>query len=211
MPNVYPQLDHYNYPKLDVECACSICMTWRGLRNEFDQMKRLTLTHDRSCMCWRCCRRRSLQSSFLAAAAKRELFCEMSFHAARHPSYGDKLMNWVSLELAQNSETDGWWATLAQAYSLTFWFSRFQDSVHPGMRPTAQLVNGHKPAEQWWCGWCGEDLPDGRTGYCSDDCSADNQAFLAQNQRRPRRRLIETAFGWVVSGAISMRTSGVAA
>jgi hypothetical protein len=211
---IYEPLEHYSYPQLDVECSCNLCTDWRQHRDLFDEMKRLTWTHNRSCMCWRCRKRREYQNKFIAAASRRELYCEMSFHASRHPSYGPRLMAWVSRELAENTETNGWWSTLGQAYSLTFWFSKFQESICPESRihPTVKIVE--KPLPQTWCGWCGEDLPMGKVGYCNEDCYTDYVAHRIATERKPeRRRLIESVNGWIqaVSGCASTAVSGIAA
>src|SRR4029077_1145303 len=141
------------------------------------------------CMCWRCRKRREYQNNFLAAASRRELYCEMSFHAAAHKkTKAPQLMNGVSKELPENPETNGWWSTLAQAYSLSFWFSRFQSSLFPEQepRPTAKLVE--KPPPQVWCGWCGDDLPEGKTGYCNDDCYMDYVAHRVATLQKPERK-----------------------
>lgn len=214
MATEYAPLNHYVYPVLDVECCCWICSEWRRQRDLFDDMKRLTLTHTRSCMCWRCRKRREHQNSFLAAASRRELYSEMSFHAAHNKSYGPVLMNWISRELAESTETDGWWSTLAQAYSLSLWFSKFQGAVYPESRVQAPVVKVPIPSERWWCSWCGDDLPEGVSLYCSDDCAVDHQAFTVVNlPRPPRRRLVETVSGWVqaISGHAPPAVSGVAA
>lgn len=206
MATEFSGLSHYNYPQLDIECCCDLCSVWRQQRNLFDEMKRLTWMHNRSCMCWRCRKRREYQNNFLAAAARRELFCEMSFHASRHPSYGPKLMTWVSRELSENTETNGWWATFAQAYSLSFWFSKFQASLFPELHqePVVKIVAKAEAAP--WCGWCGDTLPPGRTAYCNEDCYADYVAHRIANEPVPeRRRLVETVSGWAYAA------SGIAA
>lgn len=198
---IYGALNHYVYPQLDVECQCKLCVVWRSERDAFDKFKRLTFDHDRSCMCWRCVRRRQLQQAFLAAAAKRELYCEFSWHASRHPSYGNTLMNWVSQELDANRETNGWWATLAQAYSLSFWLARFQSSLDP----KSAAEEDEAPASLW-CGWCGDDIPSGE--FCSDTCRADHQASIAaERPRGPRLRLSDSALCVIASG-MPPRTSG---
>lgn len=220
MPREYGALNHYVYPVLDVECNCAMCRTWRLERDSFDDLKRQTLSHNRSCMCWRCQKRRQHQQSFLAAAAKRELYSEMSYHAANHPSYGPQLMNWVSTEIENDVETDGWWATLAQAYPLSYWFGRFQSSVYPESEPASAVVTVAAASTsgtvqrrrlRWWCDWCGEDLPQGRIDYCSDMCSA--SASASGKPKLVRRRLSELVSTCVaaVSGTNSWSASGVAA
>lgn len=218
----FSPMEHFVYPILDVECGCAVCQEWRSQRDTFDELKRQTLSHDRSCRCWRCQKRRQHQQSFLAAAAKRELYSEMSYHAANHPSYGPTLMNWVEKEISDNDETDGWWATLAQAYPLSYWFGRFQSSMIPVPTPPVggQLLvngtNGHKPRRtlQWWCSWCGDDTPEIGAKFCSDPCAADSAAYLAAGQpTQIRRKLTELVDSCVyaVSGASSWAASGVAA
>lgn len=126
--NEYTPLRHYQFPALDVECCCAICRSWRVEREAFDTIKALTYDHQRSCFCWRCKQRRQKQQSFLAAASKRELYCELSWHASRHAgTYGPVLMKWVSKEITK--ETDGWWATFGQSYPLSYWLARFQSAI----------------------------------------------------------------------------------
>lgn len=124
----FSALDHYTFPNLDVECTCKLCTQWRQARGVFDEAKMLTNDHTRSCMCWRCKKRRGLQQEFLAASSKRELFCELSYHASRHPAYGKHLMNWAMKEINQE-QSNGWWATFGQSYPLSFWFARFQSAM----------------------------------------------------------------------------------
>jgi hypothetical protein len=127
--SVFSPLEHYVFPTLDVECCCDLCQNWRTERVAFDEIKAVTFNHDRACMCWRCKKRRRLQQSFLAASSKRELFCELSWHAARHAkTYGPRLMVWVTGEIMDNTVTDGWWATLGQSYPISYWLLRFQSA-----------------------------------------------------------------------------------
>lgn len=128
MSELHP-LAHYEYPKVDIECTCNLCENWRLWRNQYDKYKVLTSDHIRSCFCWRCCRRREAQQHFLAMASQRELYCEMSYHAAQHAkTYGPHLMVWMSHELKNNEASVGWWATIAQTRTLVYWFMRFQAS-----------------------------------------------------------------------------------
>jgi hypothetical protein len=124
----FAPLEHFDYVRLDVQCCCPICTEWRTHRDSFEKYRLLTFTHNRSCICWRCRKKRQLQQKFLGASARRELYCEMSYHAARHPKYGSQLMHWVSDELEQSELSDGWWATFGQSYTLTYWFSKFQST-----------------------------------------------------------------------------------
>ena len=123
-------LSHFNYPRLDVECMCNLCQNWRLWRKDYDHYKNLTADHSRSCLCWRCGKRRIAQQHFLAMASQRELYCELSYHASQHEkSYGPSLMSWIQHELRVNEASVGWWATIAQAKTLTHWFMRFQAST----------------------------------------------------------------------------------
>ena len=125
----FSPIEHYNYPVLDVQCCCTLCTQWRRQRELFDEIKAVTFDHNRSCMCWRCRRRRQLQQGFLATSARRELYCELSWHASRHANtYGPQLMSWAAEEIKNWPETDGWWATISQALALSYWLSRFQSS-----------------------------------------------------------------------------------
>lgn len=209
--SAFAPLNHFVYPVLDVECCCALCVTWRRKRDDFDEMKRLTLTHNRSCMCWRCRKRREYQTGFLAAAAKREFYSEMSFHANSHPAYGARLMQFAAETLQNNTESDGWWSTLAQAYSLSYWFAQFQASLYPEDRGKLVDLETHRAAT--WCGWCGDDLPEGRSLYCSEACEADYQAHeLALNAPKRQRARISMSdmvsyCGTVLSGMVSVTMS----
>ena len=177
----FSPLNHYVYPVLDVECTCSLCSVWRTQRDAFDEIKTITFNHQRSCMCWRCRRRRQLQQGFLAAASKRELYCEMSWHASRHPkSYGPQLMDWVRNEIVTNSESAGWWATFGQAYPISYWLARFQSAAYG----PAAIDEEVEEQPKVWCGWCGDDMFDRQAEFCSDQCAADHAASMRPKVRR---------------------------
>lgn len=119
-------LEHFDYVRIDVECTCSICTEWRQTRIEFESMKRLIKNHDRSCFCWKCCRVRELQIHYLAIQSKRDIYCEMSWHASKAPKTGGKLMEWLEKELLTSDETPGWWAKISPCFSLGHWLWKFQ-------------------------------------------------------------------------------------
>lgn len=206
MSSIYQPLEHFVYPVLDIECCCFLCTNWREQRGRFDFYKMLTLDHNRSCMCWRCQHRRILQQGFFAAASKRELYCEMSYHASlKAHSYGMQLMSWTTSVIEQSREPNGWWSTISQALTLTYWLARFQSETRIS---GVEGANGqHTIPTSGWCSWCGNDLPPHRVQYCSEQCTDDAaadertkwKAFFAPPQRL---RLTSSV---VVSGSFSGR------
>lgn len=121
-------LSHYDYPILDVECCCAICNEWRTKRLDYDNAKRMIRNHSRSCYCWKCCKSRELQIEYLAAQGKRDLYCEMSWHAKDIP-HGKTLMAWLQKELTDSQETPGWWAKTSPCFSLGHWVYKFKMHV----------------------------------------------------------------------------------
>lgn len=124
---IYPLTEHYCYPILNVECTCYFCNEWREKRTKFEQFKRMTAKHTRSCFCWRCCKKRDLQVVYLSALHKRDVFCELSWHASKHrDTYGPTFMKWVETELMNDKLGDGWWSTRSVYYPLYYFFHRFE-------------------------------------------------------------------------------------
>lgn len=118
---------HYDYPQLDVSCTCKYCADWREKRRSFDHAKALTSDHSISCYCWRCVARRDLQTSYLAALNKRDIYCEISWHASKHKdSYGPTLMQWIDVVLQSDELGEGWWYTRAPYFPLRHFLYRFQ-------------------------------------------------------------------------------------
>lgn len=121
-------LNHHDYPRLDVECCCSICTQWRSKRVEYEKLRRLVRPHSRSCFCWKCCRLRELQIEYLAIQNKRDIYCELSWHAS-HVSGGLHFMNWLQTELLTSRETPGWWAKSSPCFSLGHWVYLYKQAV----------------------------------------------------------------------------------
>jgi len=122
------RLEHHDYPRLDVECCCRICKEWRERRVEYESLRRFVNHHSRSCFCWKCCRTRELQIEYLAVQNKRDVYCELSWHASKHNN-GSVMMKWLEKELMESDLSDGWWAKTSPVFSLGHWVWLFKEHV----------------------------------------------------------------------------------
>jgi hypothetical protein len=135
-------LDHYDITELD-DCACRYCDVWRKRRDLVDRAR--MLFNARRCICrncaadpkntiWKCTTYQKAQYAFLAAANRRELWIEMSYHAKFGAEQdGNELMGWLdqkirSMEVtAKGKSRDGWWALHAERTPLENWFCGFDN------------------------------------------------------------------------------------
>lgn len=125
-----PLLQHYDYPALDQVCTCLICVDWRKKRAVFHDAQIRVDGHDRSCMCADCKAMRSVRTAFHAADERRNLFCEVSFHASEKSlPDGVRVMEWLHDELTSGRRTDGWWEGRAPYYPLSYWFMQAKKGV----------------------------------------------------------------------------------
>jgi hypothetical protein len=120
--------NHHNYIRIDVECDCPICMAWRQKRVAYEASRQTVQQHNRSCYCWKCRRCRELQMEYIAIQNKRDIYCELSWHASMTKG-GGSLMRWLEQELLTSTETVGWWAKSSPCFSLGHWVWMFQKHV----------------------------------------------------------------------------------
>lgn len=135
-------LDHFDIGEDDT-CTCYYCDMWRKRRDTVDRAR--MLFHSRRCRCnncaadpkntiWKCTYYQKAQYGFIAAANRRELWIEMSYHA-RHgqDQDGAELMQWLDAKIRSMEKTrsgksrDGWWALHAERTPLETWFCAFDN------------------------------------------------------------------------------------
>lgn len=137
-------LDHYDVAE-DDPCTCRYCLEWRRRRDVVDRYR--MLFNFRRCKCvkckdkprnpiWECMGYQENHYAFVAAAVRRDLWIEMSYHAKFGTEQdGRELMAWLdakirSMEKHKNGKPrDGWWSTHAERYPLDHWFCAFDNFV----------------------------------------------------------------------------------
>jgi hypothetical protein len=122
--------EHYNMLDQD-DCSCPICMDWVQRREEFIRAgKSIPAGHKWSiCSCNDCRFVGRFQLNLLAAANRRELLIEMSFHARFHSRHGELVMAWTVGELAQPLYTDNWCAQEMNRFPMERWLQRCENAV----------------------------------------------------------------------------------
>jgi len=75
---------------------------------------------------WLCLNYQKAKYELLAAANRRELIIEMSYHATFGDEQdGEELMEWVDGEVRNSKKGDGWWALHAERLTMDDWFVKF--------------------------------------------------------------------------------------
>ena len=128
-PMVSPQ-EHYSM--LDEEdCGCTACVDWDIRRKEFLRaIKLIPKGHKWTvCACDLCRFVGRFQLNLLAAANRRELLIEMSFHARYHSHHGKLVMDWLEAEMRNPSYTINWCAQEMSRYPMERWIQRCETAV----------------------------------------------------------------------------------
>lgn len=121
-----------HYSMLDQEdCGCQVCAEWTQRREEFIRATRsIPKGHKWSvCACGDCRFVGRFQLNLLAAANRRELLIEMSFHARYHSRHGAQVMAWITQELKGSSYTDNWCAQEMNRFPMERWLQRCEHAV----------------------------------------------------------------------------------
>jgi hypothetical protein len=121
-----------HYSMLDQEdCGCAICMDWARRRGEFLRAtKNIPDGHKWSiCACNDCRFVGRFRLNLLAAANRRELLIEMSFHARFHSRHGAQVMDWIIKEMAKPGYTDNWCAQEMNRLPMERWLQRCENAV----------------------------------------------------------------------------------
>lgn len=128
-PAISPQ-EHYNM--LDEEnCGCGICVDWEARRKEFNRVIKLIPRGHKwtVCACDMCRFVGRFQLNLLAAANRRELLIEMSFHARFHSHHGGLVMGWLDKEMRNPTYTINWCAQEMSRYPMERWLQRCETAV----------------------------------------------------------------------------------
>lgn len=128
-PAISPQ-EHYNMLDEGI-CGCGVCVDWDMRREEFTRaIKLIPKGHKWTvCACDLCRFVGRFQLNLLAAANRRELLIEMSFHARYHSYHGGLVMNWLEVELRNPSYTPNWCAQEMSRYPMERWLQRCEMAV----------------------------------------------------------------------------------
>ena len=127
-----PPLEHYTFTE-GASCGCAICVEWKTRHLEFVSSSKLVPKGHRwsTCTCDACRFVGRMHLNALAAANRRDLLIEASFHARYHSPHGDLVMGWVRDEIAKPNYTDNWCAQEMGRYPLEWWFRKCQASIGP--------------------------------------------------------------------------------
>ena len=122
--------DHYNMLDEGL-CGCSACADWDLRRLEFLRATKL-LPKDHKwtvCACSVCRFVGRFQLNLLAAANRRDLLIEMSFHARYHSHHGKLIMDWLAAEMRNPAYTINWCAQEMSRYPMERWLQRCELAV----------------------------------------------------------------------------------
>lgn len=124
--------EHYLFSEVD-QCGCKICTEWETRRGELvEAFKLIPKGHKWStCGCAVCRVIGRIQLNHLAAANRRDLLIETSFHARYHSPFGVQIMKWLDEELCKPNYTDNWCAQEMTRYPLEWWFRKCEAVVGP--------------------------------------------------------------------------------
>jgi hypothetical protein len=126
---ISPQ-DHYDM--LDEgDCGCMACADWDLRRQEFIRVTKLIPKGHKwtVCACALCRFVGRFQLNLLAAANRRELLIEMSFHAHFHSRHGKLVMDWLEQEMCNPIYTINWCAQEMSRYPMERWIKRCETAV----------------------------------------------------------------------------------
>ena len=124
---IYDPLNHHEYNEIDA-CLCSVCGNWRlalesyreaqgntGLKEGRPKDGETRARRDVKLMM----RRRSV---YMAAVNRREVYCEISWHAARM-SNGAEIMAWLKEQI--EARGDNWWEIHAPQMTIGEWMAAY--------------------------------------------------------------------------------------
>lgn len=116
---------HYGFDEL-VDCGCAICVEWTVRRAEFVSATSLIPKGHKwtVCGCDACRFVGRFQMNYLAAANRRDLLIEMSFHAWYHSLHGARVMEWYRQEIQNPVYSDNWMAQEFTRYPMERWLMK---------------------------------------------------------------------------------------
>ena len=120
----FDPLNHHDYWLLDTFCECEVCVEWRGKYELFKKaqelvgQKRFEQQHRAE---WQ-----SAMWQYIAASNRRDLYCEISFHAANtYAVSGVQMMAWITEQIRDPGKTDGWWTMREVNLPIHYWILLF--------------------------------------------------------------------------------------
>lgn len=128
LPSDQPPAQHFNYDELDDYCRCSLCEGVRAARAAYDASRANRPKHNRLCKCEGCTAPRAAFTRQLAAANKRDLYCEVSYLMTGGPEphrLARHCMGWLYERITQAPESTRWWAISADRIPLRKWLDDF--------------------------------------------------------------------------------------
>lgn len=136
---IFDLLSHYSYPELDEGCRCRICQSWRDTQEIYFGYLKITEDHRLGCRCDDCRSLMRARSGYLAATNRRNLFCELSWHATQQ-KHGIALMRWLWGQIVEQPVVynDRFWEHNGAETPLISWFREF--SAH--QRGLGMAVSG---------------------------------------------------------------------
>jgi hypothetical protein len=129
---VVPAVQHYPLTE-GAECGCTVCAEWDMRRGEFVAAARLVPKAHKwsTCGCGVCRFVGRIHLNFLAATNTRDLLIETSYHARHHSPFGEQVMQWLAVELANPKYTVNWRAQEMSRYPMEWWFRRCEAVLGP--------------------------------------------------------------------------------
>ena len=130
-----PQIDLLGHCTLlnDELCGCTVCANWIARRDELARAMKLVPSGHRwsICACQDCRFVGRMQLNYMAAANLRDLLIEVSFHAAHHSRYGNRIMQWFAEEITTPRYSIDWCAYELGRRPVDEWLDRCEKALSP--------------------------------------------------------------------------------
>lgn len=119
-------------------CGCGVCVEWRLRREELARAMRLVPRGHRwsICACGDCRFVGRMQLNCIAAANRRDLLIEVSFHASHHSRHGGAVMDWLDRQLRLPRYDTAWCAYELGRRPVDEWLTRCEAELSPVLSGT---------------------------------------------------------------------------
>lgn len=129
----FDPLNHFDYALVDTFCECRLCLEWRAKQGVFAERQtalgRLHKVWAEADDTWR-----DAMYQYTAVTNRRDLYCEMSFHAAHtYPMSGQAIMAWIAGVIDDPGKTDGWWIMREVNLPIHYWVLQFKRHLRNGL------------------------------------------------------------------------------
>lgn len=141
---IFDPLNHSEYSEIDKSCLCAVCANWRASLDAYLDAQNCTglkegrpkrgseMRSERDVKAMM-----SRRSVYMAAVNRREVYCEISWHAVRM-SNGADIMSWLKEQLAARS--DNWWEISAPQMTIGEWMAAYYRARGLGIGAENALV-----------------------------------------------------------------------